>query len=418
MSLVLVALFALQADTVRVAADTALARVLSQAPGVAAAAHRADAAAARAAQARAFGNPQLSVNVDNVGAEEEVTNISGWRGVEGQAVLTFGLPLGGDRGARIAESDAVALGARALSRLTTADAVVAGVEAAAAARRDGRIAGYAAAEVATLERLAGALSAQAGAGRASEGDAARTRLALTVARENLARTLGQARASEARLALALGVEGETPVRIAAPVCPAPAEALPPPGSGGGAPPEILLADAREAEGEAGLARARAGRIPDLAPEVGLRRTMGVEALYAGVSLGLPLFDRRGRAVDAAAAEARGAAAEARDLRRAVAAEVDVARRTLAALADAGTHFTDPDWGVDLERTVSAVEARWELGEGTLVELLDGRRARLDALAARERWAAAWVVARARLRRLTGIDPAPDLFCDPLVRQTP
>lgn len=415
----ILAILALQGDTVVVSADTALIRAATLAPGVVAAAHRADAAAARAAQARAFGNPSLSVNVDNVGAEEEVTNIAGWRGVEGQAVLTFGLPLGGDRGARIAEGDALTEGAVARSRSASADAVLGAVDAVAAARRDVGLAAQATREVATLEQLAAALSAQAEAGRASDGDAARARLALSVARETLAGRRGQARASQARLALVLGFEADAVIRVAAPAC-RPGDEDRPPGqnSESARPPELLLAEALEARGDAALALARAGRIPDLAPELGVRRTMGVEALYAGFSLALPLFDRQGRAVDAANAEARGAAAEARDLRRMLEAEQVAARETLAALTDAGSHFTDPDWGDDLERTVEAVEARWELGEGTLVELLDGRRARLEALAARERWAAAWLVARARLERLNGTEPTPDLLCDPVSRQSP
>lgn len=416
MSLLLAALLVVQADTVRVSPDSALARVTSQAPGVAAAANQADAATARAAQARAFGNPRLSVAVDNVGAEEEVTNIAGWRGVEGQAVLTFGLPLGGDRGARIAESDALAEGARGRSRAAVADAALGAVAALAAARRDTRLAVQAAEEVSTLQQLAEALTAQAAAGRASEGDAARTRLALSVARETLASRRARAGASEAGLALILGFAPERVVEVAAPACAV--TAAPGSTSPAGGPPELLIADAREAQGEAALDRARAGRIPDVAPELGLRRTMGVEALYAGFSLALPLFDRQSRAVDAAAAEARSALAEARDLRRAVASERVAAREALTALAEAGAHFTDPGWGGDLERTLDAVEARWELGEGTLVELLDGRRARLDALAARERWAAAWLVARARVDRLGGTPPTPELFCDPLARQIP
>jgi cobalt-zinc-cadmium efflux system outer membrane protein len=425
MSLLIAALFALQADTVRVPADTALARVLSQAPGVAAAAHRADAAAARAEQARAFGNPHLSVNVDNVGAEEEVTNIAGWRGVEGQAVLTFGLPLGGDRGARIAESDALARGATARARVARADAVLEAVRATAAARRDTRLAAQAREEVATLDRLAIALGAQAAVGRAPEGDAARARLAVSAAREELAARRAEAALSQAQVAQVLGYSPGDAVRVEGGACrvdPAvsprgEAGATTPPSGSPGAP-ELLVADARESEGAAGLDLARAGRIPDLAPEVGLRRTMGVEALYAGLSLELPLFGRRSRAVDAAAAEARSAAAEARDLRRAVSAELGAARAALQALGEAGAHFTDAGWGSDLARTVEAVEARWELGEGTLMELLDGRRARLEALSARERWAAAWLVARARLFRLLGVEPTSDLFCDPLSRQSP
>lgn len=413
MSLVFAALLLVQADTVRLPSDTMLSRVLTRAPGVSAALLRSDAATARAAQARAFTNPGLSVNVDNLGAEEEVTNISGWRGVEGQAVLTFDVPLGGDRRARIAAADAGRQGAEAQARLAVADAVVQAVDAVAAARRDERLARQASTEVATLVELSTALRAQSAAGRASEGDAARARLALSVARERLARHEAQATESRARVALMVGEPPDTPLQVVGGSCPVPAAtpgALP--------PPEIALAEARNAGGAANLDRALAGRIPDLSPEVGLRRTMGVEALYAGFSVGLPLFDRQSRAVDAARSEARAADAEARDVRRQLAADRAAADAAFDAHSDAGSHFTAPGWAADLERAVESVEARWQLGEGTLMGLLDGRRARLEALAARERWAAAWLVARARARRYGGAEPTPDLFCEPLRRQTP
>jgi cobalt-zinc-cadmium efflux system outer membrane protein len=449
MSLVLISLLTVQLDTVQldtVQLDTVqlgpgelVERVLTSAPGVEAASRFADAAEARARQARAWGNPTISVQFDNYGAEEEVTNIAGWRGLEGQAVVALPLPIGGDRGARIRRGEAEARVAEASFGMAQADAVLRLVAAYGAARRDTELLRQTRSEVETLEQLAEALGLQAELGRSSQGEAARARLALSVAREQLAMVAAQQRASAEELALVSGFEAGSVIDVVAPQCQlderlagamvgsmegmadGPAAGLAD-GSADdprvGSVPEVRLAEARVASARADLDLARAGRIPDLTPEVGLRRTMGVEALYAGLSFDLPLFDRQSRSVDAARADALGAEAAGDDLQRALDAQRAVARGALEALTEAGRHFTSPDWGADLEASVRAVEARWELGEGTLLELLDGRRARIDAISARGRWGAQWLTARARVARLNGAPLGADLICDPIARETP
>lgn len=411
MSLVLMALVALQADTVRLDASSWLQQIEQSAPGVQAARLRSDAASQRAAQARAWRNPSLSFQVDNVGAEREVTNIDGWRGVEGQLVMTVPLPVGGDRGAAIRQGDASARVAEANAEMMRGDAIVRAVAAVANARRDTELLQQARSELATLERLAGALDAQADAGRASLGDAGRARLAVSVARERVAALAGAQRASLEELALMGGYAPGTAVVVGGPVCRV-AESEAPSTS---AVPEQALAEARTETARASLDLARATRIPDLNPEVGLRRTMGIEALYAGLSFDLPLFDRQSRQVDAARAELRAAELEGQDLVRQLEAQRSAAQASLAALTEAGVHFTVPDWADDLNQAVRAAEARWELGEGTLFELLDGRRARIDAISARERWAAQWLIAQARLLRLSGAPASADFFCEPFAR---
>lgn len=444
MSLVLISLLTVQLgtaqldtaqlDTVRLGPGELVERVLTSAPGVEAASRFADAAEARARQARAWGNPTISVQFDNYGAEEEVTNIAGWRGLEGQAVVALPLPIGGDRGARIRRGEAEARVAEASFGMAQADAVLRLVAAYGAARRDTELLRQTRTEVETLEQLAEALGLQAELGRASQGEAARARLALSVAREQLAMVAAQQRASAEELALVSGFEAGSVIDVVAPQCQLD-ERLSGATMGSmegmaaglvdgsaddplvGSVPEVRLAEARVASAQADLDLARAGRIPDLTPEVGLRRTMGVEALYAGLSFDLPLFDRQSRSVDAARADALGAEAAGDDLQRALDAQRAAARGALEALTEAGRHFTSPDWGADLEASVRAVEARWELGEGTLLELLDGRRARIDAISARGRWGAQWLTARARVARLNGAPLGADLICDPIARET-
>jgi len=402
-----------QADTVRLRPEELLERVLDRAPGVEAAMQEAEAAQARARQVRAWADPQLSVQVDNVGAQRAVTDLDGLRGLEGQAVIGWSLPVGGDRGARIRSGEAEVRGAEARLRLTQGEAGLRAVAAVAGVRRDRENARRAREEVSSLESLAAALSLQAEVGRAAGGDAARARLALSVAREALAKALSELALSEAELALVAGLPTGVIAQIDAPSCAVTPMAQE--GADPAPPPEVDWIRAERDRAEASLDLARAERIPDLTPEIGLRRTMGTEALYAGISLDLPIGGQTFRGVDAARAEAAAAGLRAQDRLRALDAERDAAERGWRAVEEAGAHFTAPAWEADLEAVVIAVEARWALGEGTLLELLDGRSARFSALAARARWGAEWSIARARLLRLQGASPQPALFCEPLSR---
>ena len=97
-SLLAASLLIVQTDTVRLTSAEFLDQALAAAPGVEPAELQADAARARADQTRAWANPQLSLQVDNYGAEREVTNIDGLAGLEAQAVFAFPLSVGGDRG--------------------------------------------------------------------------------------------------------------------------------------------------------------------------------------------------------------------------------------------------------------------------------------------------------------------------------
>lgn len=394
------------ADTVELSPSEALRRFLESSPRVEAADHLVRAGSARAVQARAWTNPMLSFSVENLGAAEAVTGLPAPDGLEGQALLGLVLPLGGGRGAGIRQADARVRASTADAEWVRGDAAVQAVGAAASAQRDRRLAVLAAEEAGTLRSLADARSAQAAEGRASEGEAARIRLAAALAEATLAEARGAEAVATAELARILGYGPGTVVRVAAGNC---STAGAP---DGGSPPEVDAARAREEVARAGLDLARASRIPDLQPQVGFRRAAGTDALYVGLGFQVPLFDRRGGFVDAASAELAAAEADLRASMEAVEARRTAAARALEALDEAGAGFRT-GWVDDLDRVVEATEARYELGEGTLVELLDGRRARFEALSSRERWRAAWQTQRALLLGLSGVGPTPDLFCDPL-----
>lgn len=397
-------------DTVRLTPDEALARARETSPRVEAALQRSRRGAAAADQARAWPNPLLAMTVENIGAAEAVTGLPAPRGLEGQAVLGFRLPVGGDRGAAIRQADALARAASADASYVAGDAVVATVYAVATAERDRALAEQAIEEAGTLTALAEALSRQAAEGRASEGHAARVYLAAALAQGTAADRKAAAAASSGELARLLGLTPDQVVEIGTSAC-----AATQPASAMGAPPEVEAARARAEAAAAGLDLARAARIPDVEPQVGFRRAAGTQALYVGLAFELPFFNRRGGATTAAEAEWQASQADVRDIQSLAETERLAARQALDALDAAGARFRG-DWMRNLDRTVEATEARYQLGEGTLVELLDGRRARFEAQASRERWRAAWRIQRARLSRLSGGEATPDLFCDPLASQ--
>jgi cobalt-zinc-cadmium efflux system outer membrane protein len=399
--LLLMAMLQPGADTVTVSASEALTRAVETSPAVEAAVLEAVSVSYDAQQAEAWANPILSVSVENLGSSEAFTGIPGIEGLEGQALLTTPLALGGDRGSRIRYAQAQERLALAGSTVAKADQARMAAEIIAAAVRDRALVETAREELETMERLADALALQNEEGRASRGDAARADLARGQAATRLARRrVAEAGSSEA-LARILGLEAGTSVTVTLESCSDPVatatsdDALP-----RGIAPDLLEADARIEAAQAGIDQALARRVPDLLPQVGLRRTGGNSGFYVGLAAPLPLFDYGNRGVDAARAGEAAADRSRADLMRRIAAERSAARRSQEALAEAGRGFS-LEWQDNLEAAVVAAEARFELGEGTLYELLDNRRARLAALEDYWQWQAEWWAARARLARLEG-----------------
>ena len=388
-------------DTVSVSAAVALLQALEVSPAAEAAALDARSASFQAEQSEAWANPGLSVAVENVGRSEEFTGIPGAKGLEGQALLTAPIPLGGDRGSRIRYSRAVAAEAQAGADLVRADQALSAAQVIAAALRDQALVETAREELETLDRLAEALVLQEQEGRASRGDAARADLARGQAATRLARQISAEAISGEALARALALPPGTTVDVTLDRCMLPPEgAVPVDSTGVTLVPDLLRADARVEAAQAEIDRSRARRIPDLETHVGLRRTGGNSGLYLGVTAALPLFDYGNRGVDAARAAEAAATRIREDVLRRLEADRSAARRTEEALAEAGLTFS-PEWSRNLETAVEAAEVRFELGEGTLYELLDNRRARLAALEDYWQWQAEWWVARARRARLEG-----------------
>lgn len=407
LALLLFGALQLPGDTLRLTAAEALRRAVAEAPLVQAADARQRAASSAVRTAGTWANPLFNVTAENLGAQEQVTGRSGLAGTEGQITLQQPFTLGGDRGARVREAEALADAARAGADVARADAVTQAVMVMALATRDAQVARAAESEATVLVTLAEAMTRRAAEGRSSGGEAARARLELATVRSLAARRRAQALQSGAELGRRLGLPAGQTVVVEWPRCGVPA-----PLAADSLPPELVQAG-REAEAaRAAVDRARAARVPDVAPMAGLRRTAGYSGLLLGVSLELPVF-RSGAASEASARYLADAAeASQRELARRVAASRAATDSALRAVSDVAVVY-DTALVADLDRAARAALSRYAQGEGTLAELLDARRARLAVLTEFAEWRAVVVELRARRARLAGQSLDDRVLCDDL-----
>jgi cobalt-zinc-cadmium efflux system outer membrane protein len=228
-----------------------------------------------------------------------------------------------------------------------------------------------------------------------------------MAATHLARREAAVAAGGEEIARKLGYPTSTPIRIVSGACTARERALP--GEHVAVPPELELARARLDVASGAVELAGAAGSLQLTPQMGVRRTGGNTGLYLGLQTTLPIFNRGSGAVSAARSEELAAVSELTDAESRWDAATSTARRTLAALERAGSGF-DSGWFGSVEQTVIAAEARFELGESTLAQLLDARRARLQALEDYARWQAEWWEARTGLAVLEGAALEGGLLC--------
>lgn len=171
-------------------------------------------------------------------------------------------------------------------------------------------------------------------------------------------------------------------------------------------PAIRAAElARRAE-EAEARLARRERVPDATVGLGYKReevadvTGSWDGFAAQVSVPLPLWDRRGGAIAAAEARARGGAAELRRVRRRVALEVE---RTWSEVQAASTQLEAirPQLGAEAEAALTAARTAYREGEIALVEWLDAVRAYYEAESTYADLLADHFIRRAALERAVG-----------------
>jgi outer membrane protein, heavy metal efflux system len=162
-------------------------------------------------------------------------------------------------------------------------------------------------------------------------------------------------------------------------------------------------DAARADARAG----RSGRVPDITATGGYKRQSdGMAGAFLGLSIPLPVWDRRAGAE--AAADARVAAAEARLTQAERQVRNDVARSLLAyeAAVTRNAMLADPE--VDAADLLTTAQIAYDAGEMDLVQLLDAAGALRDseALEARLR-AELWISWFDLERAVGGLDDSMD-----------
>lgn len=135
-------------------------------------------------------------------------------------------------------------------------------------------------------------------------------------------------------------------------------------------------------------------------------TGGFSGFVAGVSVPLPLFDRRAGAVGAADATARVSDATVDALMRRVAEDVANAVDAMRG-AEAQRRTLAPHMGDDARIALVAVQASYTEGEISLVEWLDAVRAYQDAQSSYATLLAEVTVRRATLAQALGLPLLPD-----------
>jgi cobalt-zinc-cadmium efflux system outer membrane protein len=256
------------------------------------------------------------------------------------------------------------------------------------------------AQAENLKGIVTAMQKRVGEGYAAEADLLRFRAEGARAANQLVRARIEHERAEAELAFLLG-RPVTGLRLEKPDLP------PPPG---GAPevlaeqalasrPDVAAARARAARAQGTMSLEKARRYPDLALSGGYKRTTGLDTAVVGLVATVPVFERNGRAVARAEADARAADLEleatlsraraeaailvraARDLQQRLARlDEDLVQPAEEARSSALAAFregaTDVLRVVDAERTNT--EARREALDLTVEAFLASGRARLAA----------------------------------------
>jgi outer membrane protein, heavy metal efflux system len=170
-------------------------------------------------------------------------------------------------------------------------------------------------------------------------------------------------------------------------------------------PDLLAAQLEADAAAAGVDVATAERVP--VPVLGggykgerLATGESLDGFVAGVSVPLPLWDRRGGAVAAAKGEAGQRGAEAAAARRQTEREVMDALEAHEALA-AQLVELDRQLGDEAGKARRAAQAAYAEGEISLVEWLDAARAYQEAQTTYVSLWSEYVTRRAALERLTG-----------------
>jgi outer membrane protein, heavy metal efflux system len=394
-----------QGGTTPLSLTEARSLALAASPELRAAEEALAAAAGRARQAGAWSNPTLSYS-------REQTSRAGETNSQNILSLDQRVEIFGQRGARrrVAELEQRAADARlAATRSAVSYDVTRAYAAAVAAMQRATLANEAARAFGTARRVSRARLAGGDVSgyqhRRLFLEAARyatLRTSALLARDSALRSLslligGSARAdSTARLAL---TDTLTPAPLTLPIDSLVTLGL-------SVRSELVAGELDAQAAAAGIRAASSERLPALTLSGGYkdeRLTVGqsLRGFVAGVSLPLPLWDRRGGAIAAARGEAGVRAAELERLRRQTVLEIEDAYATHQSLSGQLIELRS-QLGEEARKARRSAEAAYAEGEISLLEWLDSVRAYQEAEAAYATLWSEYVTRRAALERLTGL----------------
>jgi len=165
--------------------------------------------------------------------------------------------------------------------------------------------------------------------------------------------------------------------------------------------EVEAAEAEILAARANDRVARAVRIPDLTASAGYKRQSdGFSGAFLGLSVPIPLFDRRGGEVDAAGVRVRAAEERRMLTRRRVEADLWNALESYRSLKDRSVLLDDNGLGGGLN-ILEIAQVAYDAGEMTLVELMDAAEALRDARIADARLGGGLRIALYDLERALG-----------------
>ena len=382
----------------------ARARARETSPEIIAARHALVAAAARERQAGAWPNPTLAYGREQTARDGETNS-------QDIVSLEQRIEIGGQRGARrrVAGLQRDAADARLAAAIARVDYEVARAYAnAVAAQRRASLAGEAAAAFGTARRI----SQERLAGGDVSGYQHR-RLLLEAVRYATLRSEALVGRDSALRSLSIligerrGAGSREPPALTDTLTPAPlalsADSLLVLAHRGR--PELRAARLEADAAAASVRAASAERVPTPALHGGfkgerLATGQSLHGFVAGVSLPLPLWDRRGGAVAAARAEADRQAAEVELARRRSVQEVEDAYASHQAIAEQLAELQEP-LGSEARKAQRAAEAAYGEGEISLLEWLDSVRAYQEAESTYAALWAEYIARRAALERATG-----------------
>ncbi len=236
---------------------------------------------------------------------------------------------------------------------------------------------------AAVQELVDYLRARVSQGASPEGEAIRVEVERDRAETDV--TLAEVELLRAQAALRgwVGTDGMTlaAMRVVAPDAALLSGALSPPADFAARAlaqrPELATSRAKVQAAASRIDLERSLKIRDLGASFGLKRTAGVNAMVAGISATLPLFDRNRGEIQRATAERIAAEAEVRWLERAISSEVDGAYHAAARLV-AQIASLRPAFIRRAEESRQIALGAYQEGAAPLLSVLDASRALTDA----------------------------------------